>query len=364
MEGSRDLVSSLSSSTRDQAPETSRARTLEPAFLDLCAALADDLASVKALVDATPAREGRSPAEIAERFYPAFEKWLDSRLDQVAALTHWMSNEERDSHGEYLRKKLRPFTNESEFLRRTNERPRGYAGDSEMMRMIYDADFRGDSVFGRLLHRHPLESAAAQAVRHRIGLIGEVIRERRAKRAAPLRVLSLACGPARELRHIIESADDAEGIELVFADQDEDALGEARAEIAHVEESIGTSLRAGTRSVSVRDILRSPEATAAALGTFDVIYTLGLFDYLTEPVARKLVTALTRMLRRRGTLIVGNFHLACESRAYLDLWMNWPLLYRSEAEMVGLADDVEHAKVAIESDPTGSQMFLSVTRAA
>ena len=361
MESSFAHAASVTASD-DEVPTTRRFGRFDPDFLAFTARLVEDLASMQSLVDARTARVAASPADVAERMYPHFERWLEPRLAELGDLAESMSSEERETHGAYLRMRLSPFTEQSAFLKRTNDRPRGYAGDSELMRMIYDADFRGDSVFGRLLHHHPLQSAAAQAVRHRIGLVADVVRERKAQRGGHLRVLSLACGPARELRHLVGSREDAEGLELVFADQDEDALTEARAEIAHVEEDIGTALRAGTRRVSVRDILRSARATAASLGTFDVIYTLGLFDYLTKPVAKRLVVELSSLLRRGGMLIVGNYHVECQTRAYLDLWMNWPLLYRTEDELLALVEDIDDVEARVERDPTGSQMFLFATR--
>ena len=346
----------------EDAP-TTRRTIVAPQFVAFSARLVDDLGLVKALVESGPSCGAPSPADLAERLYPEFAAWLDQRLAELAALAAGLTDGERETHGAYLRRELRPFTDESAFLKRTNDRPRGYAGDSEMMRMIYDPDFRGESIFGRLLHRHPVESAAAQAVRHRIGLIANVLRERKERRGGRLRVLSLACGPARELRHLVRSREEAEGLELVFVDQDEEALAEARAEIANVEEGIGAALHAGARRVSVRDILRAPLATASSLGDFDVIYTLGLFDYLAAPVARRLVAQLTDLLRRGGTLVVGNYHVDCETRPYLDLWMNWPLLYRSEAELLTLAEDGgDDLEIHVERDPTGSQMFLFATR--
>jgi extracellular factor (EF) 3-hydroxypalmitic acid methyl ester biosynthesis protein len=341
----------------DASPSTVRFHPLDPRFVAFTGDLADDMAAMRAIVDARTFVE--EPIAItAARLFAPFARWLDEHLESLGALVAPMSVEERAAHGRFFRERLRHFTEESEFLKRTNDRPRGYAGDSELMRMLYDPDFRGSSVFGALLHHHPARTAAAQAVRHRVGLVADVIGKHPAAGTRPLRALSLACGPARELRHLVTSASDAQALELVLADQDEEALLEACDEIARVDRAIGVPIKARTEQLSVRDVLagKGPD-----LGTFDVIYTLGLLDYLPEAVAGRLVSRLAAKLRPGGTLMVGNFHVSCATRAYLDVWMDWPLLYRTEEELLALASDVEGASKEIERDPSGSQMFLRIT---
>src|SRR5207237_10844509 len=103
-----------------------------------------------------------------------------------------------EQHGFYFRKMMRDFIISSDILARTNSKPRGYAGDSEVMRIIYENEFRGPSVFAQFMHKYPIELAAAQAVRNRRRLVGEWVRERVAKHTGPqpMRILSVACGPA------------------------------------------------------------------------------------------------------------------------------------------------------------------------
>lgn len=347
--------------TIDTGPDTrtNHARdALDPSFVSFTDKLAEELSLIENLL--LVGRAGEDAAAAAKEIYPSFARWLDRRLGELVEILRGLSltPRARDEHGQFFRRKLWPFTRQSAFLRRTNERPRGYAGDSEMMQMLYDEDFSGTSVLGCLLHHHPIQSDAAKAVRHRIELIAELLR-RREERA---RVLSLACGPARELNEIVCSAASAEALDIVLADQDEDALKEARAEVARVERRLGASVRATTRKLSVRDLMRGD--AASSLGDFDAIYSLGLFDYLSTPVAKRLVTILVGLLRPAGSLVIGNFHVDCSTRTYLDVWMNWPLLYRTEAEMLDLTSDVPlPIHRAVEFEATRSQMFLRITRA-
>jgi len=67
--------------------------------------------------------------------------------------------------------------------------------------------FRGPTVFAKFMHRHPLQHPGAQAVRNRRVAIASNVKELWRKHAsqgatAPLRLLSVACGPASELDDI------------------------------------------------------------------------------------------------------------------------------------------------------------------
>lgn len=83
---------------------------------------------------------------------------------------------------------------------RTNLKPRGYAGDYEMMKMIYENEIMGKSLFARLLHSYPLQIPAANAVRNRRRMIADQIREAVENHDnSDFRAMSVACGPADEI---------------------------------------------------------------------------------------------------------------------------------------------------------------------
>ena len=97
-------------------------------------------------------------------------------------------------------------------MTRTNLKPRGYAGDSEMMRMVYLNEHIGKSTFEKLMHKFPLDQPGAQAVRHRkeivVRMLKKVESESHTTKQQGLRVMSVACGPALELEDILLSKDE------------------------------------------------------------------------------------------------------------------------------------------------------------
>ena len=84
-------------------------------------------------------------------------------------------------------------------------KPLGYAGDFEMMNMVYRNESLGGTLFGRSLSRVVLDSDAGRAVRHRAHYLAEKIEAAVAcgGRHRPTRILSVAAGPAMELQLIL-----------------------------------------------------------------------------------------------------------------------------------------------------------------
>ena len=298
--------------------------------------------------------------QLIGRHGPAFNRFFDEQLEQLEALVAPLPRQVYDRHATFFRAVTWQFIARSEFLTRTNLKPRGYAGDAQMMRMVYEPRYLGPRVFDQLLHYHPLTSVAAQAVRNRRKLVANHLASIASD--APRRFFSVACGPAWEVRDLFQSAADATRWEGVLLDQDPEALAAAQAEVEAVGRAIGAQLKIECVNDSVRTMLRTPQL-AARFGTFDFIYSMGLFDYLTPPVARVVLRRLAALLRPGGVMLVGNYDVANPTRHYMAFWMDWVLYLRTEAELLKLADGLEGVKGTVTRDPTGAQLFLRLERA-
>lgn len=91
----------------------------------------------------------------------------------------------------------------------------------------------------------------------------------------------------------------------------------------------------------------------------DVIYSLGLIDYLRAPTARSLARDMWALIKPGGTLVwcnVSNQREGCEWP--LECITDWSLQYRSKQEMLDIFD-LPGAQVSIELEP--SQQIWVVT---
>ncbi|MGD9251592.1 MAG: class I SAM-dependent methyltransferase [Desulfobacterales bacterium] len=343
-------------------------------FKEFIANLSYDLNVYKNIFDTLDARYANEPELIKQKVQKAivetegrkFMRFMDQKLDAFERTIINYTKKEHERHGYYLRKQLWHFLMCSPFMARTNLKPRGYSGDSVMMKMLYDNQYEGRSTFAKLMHKHPNEHPAAQAVRNRRHLIAKMLSE--LKSGGPknpgrkIRVLSVACGPAFELQDVLTSAQDCARFHFTLLDQDKSALSEAAALIATIEKKFNTKIEVELLNESVRTMLATPKLDKM-WGQFDYIYSMGLFDYLTPPVARAVIEKLYQILKKGGAMVVGNFHISNASRYYMEYWLDWVLYYRTEQEFIDLLKNVPTAESRVLFEDTGSQMFLHVDKA-
>jgi len=323
-------------------------------------------------IDRKYANESEKERQVAQKILiekqgRRFMDFFDSTLAELERETADFDKKDHQSHGFYFRKQVWEFILGSEFLRRTNLKPRGYAGDSQMMIMCYENDYRGNFVFNKLMHKHPLETEAACAVRSRKLLISQVLRGVQEKFSGlskwGFRFMSVACGAAVELQDVFMTTDDFEAFHCTLLDQDVRALNEAKEGIQQIIDSRGIDIKADYLNESVRRILRSPELSER-WGRFHFIYSMGLFDYLTPPVAKIVLKRLYELLLPGGELLIGNFHINNPTRYYMEYWMDWVVYYRTEETFIDLLDGIQGAESSAFFDETGIQMFLNVRKSA
>jgi hypothetical protein len=156
-------------------------------------------------------------------------RWGSAYYDAVAAL-HERSKE---LHGDavqlargYASSALMPILSACPMHRRAYEKPLGYAGDYRMMELYFSRELVGDSLFGRFLHFVSQEYSLGKTVIAREALMrGAVHDAAHAEGTGPVRVLSVAAGPALELRRLVKEMRSLQRpLEILLLDQDEEAL--------------------------------------------------------------------------------------------------------------------------------------------
>jgi SAM-dependent methyltransferase len=161
------------------------------------------------------------------------------------------------------------------------------------------------------------------------------------------RILSVASGHCRELDGSLLSSGVMQP-EYIALDQDRDAC-------ALVEREYG---RPWVRVIPSG--IRSLLGDSSHLGQFDFIYSAGLFDYLSDAVARTLLERLCAMLRPKGRLLFANFLPSCFGRGYLEGMMDWHLTFRTDRELLALLPKGVSTSKAFE-DPHGNVVYVEAT---
>jgi extracellular factor (EF) 3-hydroxypalmitic acid methyl ester biosynthesis protein len=317
----------------------------------------------------------QSDAHEQALFAELFETWgpqYHGMLSDLHAQTTGLDPEARRHGLDYAGHLLLPLVWGGPIHRRAYEKPQGYAGDFELMRLFFATAMEGITLYSRFLHyvgqRYPMARTVVARERTMREQVQTIVTAGR-----PVRVLSLACGPALELQRLLSELPRVDhSVQLFLLDQDEDALACAhralcRTLVERREALSGMELSA--LHFSVGQLLRPRDEAEAAvgrdvLGSMDLVYSAGLFDYLPRAVAKRLVRRLMAMLRPGGELFIGNLREDPASAFMMEHAVAWYLLYREPAQMLELAAGLPDAvETRLVFDETERCMFLHVRKA-
>ena len=91
----------------------------------------------------------------------------------------------------------------------------------------------------------------------------------------------------------------------------------------------------------------------------DIIYSLGLFDYLEDKIAKRLLKNLYNKLKIGGLLLTGNFSSNHPLQVLMEVFGNWKLIYRKEEELLAIAkNSMPDGRHFIMAEPEGINLIL------
>jgi extracellular factor (EF) 3-hydroxypalmitic acid methyl ester biosynthesis protein len=223
----------------------------------------------------------------------------------------------------------------------------GYSGDFEIIDDIYRMRIAPESRLRRWdLFFHA--QAAPCAVRNRKAYFHRLLaglEERMPGRK--LRVLNIASGPARDLREWFDANPDSR-VEVDCIELDPKAIAHATALCARYSDRVTFHQQNALKFVPAEK--------------YDLIWSAGLFDYLTDRLFVRLVRSLMPFVNAGGEVVIGNFSEFNSSRDYMELMGDWYLEHRSEERLRGLAERAGALArlTEVHWEPEGVNLFLHV----
>ncbi|MFP7288228.1 class I SAM-dependent methyltransferase [Shouchella clausii] len=258
----------------------------------------------------------------------------------------------------YRQHEISGFFLQEPFSRRSFEKPRGYAGDPVIIDFVYDYDtaisppYEDRQTDISLLLSYELNriSCANDAVRERKRIFSRKI-DQTVERVANPSILSFASGHLREVQESAAFKNKRIG-KFVAIDQDKEALSVAGEIIKDFGETI---------PASVVDIIMNE----VSLPRFDFIYSVGVFDYLPDGVAKKLTNELFDLLNPGGRLLIANWLPNTPAIGYMEAVLDWWLIYRNKKQMQELVEDIpkeniNHVDIFIEKNEV--VVFLEIEK--
>ncbi len=288
---------------------------------------------------------------IESNIYPLYSK--------IQHIVEGLDSQTVKSSFVFFREQVGPYLYQSAYANRAYTKPRGYAGDFEMMKSVYNNEQRGQSLFGRCVERYFVNVPESQAVRNRGRYLqGKIINFIQSNPGRPHRFLSLACGPAMEIQYLIQENPEllTEDVEIYFVDQDTEALKECQKRIELLGRQFKVKAKFRFHNWAVKNIIEN----GLQVPELSMIYTAGLFDYLSDAVASYAAQRLFTNVLPGGELIIGNFDISAPNRFGMSLVTDWHLIYRTPRDLERLFGKL--GNFTVEKESLGINLFASLKK--
>lgn len=198
-----------------------------------------------------------------------------------------------------FRQEIAEWFDRSWFMHRAKEKPRGYPGDYELLTGIYDRQPKTRG-FGGYLDLYFLRTTLARAVRARLKAAKMFLVREVARRRGDVAILNVACGPCREYVDGLLHPSNGR-VHVTCIDADRQALEFVRAHVMTVGVDLpdmDCACYNALRMSSARNNIRK-------FGGCDIIYSIGLCDYIPDKHLVRMLRGLRDSLNRNGVLYVA-----------------------------------------------------------
>ncbi|HUI65577.1 MAG TPA: class I SAM-dependent methyltransferase family protein, partial [Bacteroidota bacterium] len=262
--------------------------------------------------------------------------------------------------GARLQHEMLPYILTTETADRFYSKPRGYAGDYLAIHKIYDNVPGGTGRLGPLVDRMFLETPPSLAVRNRRTLLAkEIVSTVNAKKEGPVNVMCMASGPATEVFDAFKMLDDKSRLRATLMDIDLQSL--AFVDEIRTKQKLTSNINLVNENLIALYLGRSKTKVEPQ----DLIYSIGLIDYLNDKLVGKLLQYVYENLAPQGRVILGNFHPRNPAKEFMDYVLEWNLIHRTEEDMNRLfaASPFRRPCTRIQFESEGVNLFAECVKA-
>ena len=255
---------------------------------------------------------------------------------------------------------------QSEIMTKGFKKVRGYPGDFEMMNFVYNNCIISDAKMGIYFDKYFLNNPYATGVRGRKNKMVEIL-ERKFNALNSdknsFKLLNLACGPSREIQELFSKKIEIKSkTEYICLDLDKEALDFSKQALNNVPANVKMKFL----QENILELLKRPEDYQAKLGNCDIVYSIGLADYLPDKIMKKMINACFSFLKPQGSLILAYKITEKDPFAPVppDWFCDWKFVPRSENDVEELIaiSNIKNYSIVKEWEETGKIEYFSITK--
>jgi len=245
---------------------------------------------------------------------------------------------------------IAPILSKSWVWHRSTTKPRGYPGDYQLLTAIYDAVPKSKG-FGGYVDRYLLDFTLARAVVARMWSARQFLVDELDRREGDVSILNVASGACREYLGGFKPHPDRQ-VKLTCVDNDTEALEFAQGVTASALAASGIQARF-MRYNALR--MTSAAANVRTFGKNDIIYSIGLCDYIPDEYLIPLMQGLRESLAEGGVVYLAFKDAMRYDKVEYQWLMDWYFFQRTEEEFLQLFEKSGYdlSRIEITRDSTG-----------
>jgi len=249
---------------------------------------------------------------------------------------------------------------QSTMFKRAFEKPHGYPGDYKMLELVYD-NIEVSCGIGEYIDCYGLNVPYAAAIRHRKDKMRDMLYDFiNASREPSLHIINLASGACRDIREMFLRPITYPGkVTITCIDQDPLALEYSRKMLSEISTgNVNVDLVQG-------NILRLEALDLGPDGGIDMIYSIGIADYLQDRMLKKIFQDSFKKLKPGGRLVVAYKDKERHKPVAFNWYVDWYFIPRNEEEFIGLVHEAlgkNNISITIEREPSGVIFFARITK--
>lgn len=255
-----------------------------------------------------------------------------------------------------------PWVYRSKIVKHAFEKPRGFPGDLELLEIIYNNRPISENI-GYCYDKYFLNNKYAIAVRNRKNKMKEILADFICNTEPPsIKILNLACGSCRELSELFANEGFSSNKDIGFAlvDQDEQAITFSK----EIFKKFPKRLSFKFFQHNIIDYGNSKINYSGMLGKQNLIYSIGLADYLPDRVLRNLISFCFSLLESGGKLIIAHKDVNKYKPLPSDWWCDWTFYPRDESYLLNLItkSNIKDFDIKVEREPSNIILFLTIQK--
>ncbi|HET7626289.1 MAG TPA: class I SAM-dependent methyltransferase, partial [Verrucomicrobiae bacterium] len=177
------------------------------------------------------------------------------------------------------------------------------------------------------------------------------------------RIFNMGCGPAKEIQDFLRHRSTDQRTDFTLVDFNDETLAYTSKTLSDIARKYDSPTEIRLIKKSVNQLIKEAFKLQSSSEKYDIVYCAGLFDYLSDPICKKLLNVFYDLVAPGGLLIATNVDDSNPSKGWMEFVLDWHLVYRNGSQFAHLRPDAASSDdLIVRSVGTGVNIFLEVRK--